>query len=101
MIEIRWSELALSDYDKNLEYLLNRWTEREVLAFNIKVAKTLNGIRRMPTLYPVAEIGGTWVHRAVITKHVTLFYAVNDNYIELIRFKNNYQAPLESLEDIV
>jgi plasmid stabilization system protein ParE len=93
MKAIRWSEQAIEDYDRNLEYLQIEWTEREEIIFNLKVAKTLRNISAMPELYPVAIIGSTIVRKAVITPQITLYYLVLEDQILLVRFKNNFQAP--------
>jgi plasmid stabilization system protein ParE len=58
MRQVQWSEKAIEDYDRNLEYLLDKWTIREEIAFNLQVSKTLQRIVEMPEMYPAAMIGG-------------------------------------------
>lgn len=90
--EIRWSERAIEDYDRNLAYLQESRTEREEIVFNLKVSKVLRNISVLPEMYPVASIGGEIVRKAVITSQITLYYLVAADTILLVRFKNNYQA---------
>ena len=91
MRSIFWSETAKLDYWKNIDYLLENWTTTEAKYFIEQVDEFLqlleNGnLEFEPTHYKN-------VFRLVISKQITLFYRINQNQIELLRFWNNYQNP--------
>ena len=88
-MEIVWSIQAKKDYWQNIDYLEAEWTFQDVENFIDKVDYTItilekNNIKFISTNYKT-------VNKVVITKQITLFYKINSNTIELLRFWNTYQ----------
>lgn len=88
-MEIIWSPQAKKDYWQNIDYLEAEWTFQDVVNFIDKVEKTFdlltkNNIEFISTNYKK-------VNKVVITKHITLYYRLNSNTVELLRFWNTYQ----------
>lgn len=88
-MEIIWSPQAKKDYWQNIDYLEAEWTFQDVVNFIDKVEKTFdlltkNTIEFISTNYKK-------VNKVVITKHITLYYRLNSNTVELLRFWNTYQ----------
>lgn len=88
-MEIIWSPQAKKDYWQNIDYLEAEWTFQDVANYIEKVEKTFdlltkNNIEFTSTNYKK-------VNKVVITKHITLYYRLNSNTVELLRFWNTYQ----------
>ena len=89
MMTIHWSELAKIDYWKNIEYLEKEWTLNEVNSFMDKVNEIIellskNNVAFKPSLYKNT-------FQVTVLKQITLYYRIENNKIELLRFWNNYQ----------
>ena len=86
---VEWSPLAKFDYWKNIEYLEEHWSPNEVISFineveyHIKLLQN-NNVHFIKTNYKS-------VYKIVIVKQISLFYRINNQKIELLRFWNNYQ----------
>ena len=88
-MSIIWSPQAQKDYWQNIDYLEAEWTFKDAVNFIAKVDTTLalllkNNIEFTATNYKN-------VKKVVITKQITLYYKLNSNIIELLRFWNTYQ----------
>ena len=92
MVKFIWSSIAKEEYWKNIDYLLESWTEKEASKFVKAVSKALNIIDHNPQAFPQTEYKN--IRFAVITPQITLFYNIVDKKrIELLRFWNNFQSP--------
>ncbi|CAH0334772.1 hypothetical protein FVB9288_00378 [Flavobacterium sp. CECT 9288] len=90
-----WSPQAKKDYWQNIDYLEAEWSFQDVVNFIDKVDNTIallvnNNIEFISTNYKSAN-------KVVITKQITVYYRINSNTIELLRFWNTYQD-LENLK---
>ena len=88
-MEIIWSIQAKKDYWQNIDYLEAEWTFQDVVIFIDKVDYTItilekNNIKFITTNYKT-------VNKVVITKQISLYYKINSNTIELLRFWNTFQ----------
>jgi plasmid stabilization system protein ParE len=90
-MKLIWSDKAEEDFDCNIDYLYRDWNEEVVLDFTTETARVLKIIRNTPRAFRKDK--KTNVHCASITKHITLFYDVQQKEIVLLRFWNNYQNP--------
>ena len=86
---VEWSPLARLDYWKNIEYLETEWSEKEVISFIENVDSTLNLLKRNNIQFIKTHYNG--VLKVVVVKQISLFYTIQDDRIELLRFWNNYQ----------
>lgn len=89
MRQIIWSEDAETDYEQNLDYLLERWSVKEAEEFVDKVDRALNTLRTERAKYKPTKYRG--VFGCVIVKQISLYYREKNGYIELVRFWNNSQ----------
>lgn len=85
---VLWSELAKIDYWKNIEYLIENWSESTAKKFIKEVDFVLDIISIYPEMFQLTNY--SQVRSALIFKQISLFYRVNDDRIELIRFWNNH-----------
>ena len=85
-----WSTTASLEYEKNIGYLLDEWSEKEALNFINDVEAILSDLKAGVVEYPLTtEVN---IRKCVVCKQVTLFYQINkDDNIELLRFWNTYQ----------
>ena len=72
MKELLWSNEALADYEQNLIYLTQEWSEKSAKRYIAEVDAVLKVIKTNPRLFPLSEYRG--IRKAVIRKQVTLYY---------------------------
>ena len=90
--KILWTDNALKELQKTVEYLEEHWTEKELRNLAANLEKTLNLISNNPYLFQASEIKKD-VRRAVILKLNTLYYRINENNVEILSFFSNRQNP--------
>lgn len=87
MREIHWNNFKL-DYYKNIDYLLNKWTERDAQEFIDLVAETEFVLSKGNVNFRKTDTAD--VRCYVVCKQITLFYKITDNQnVEFLRFWNN------------
>ncbi len=96
MKKIVWSADAVSDYEQNIDYLLDKWGVKETQQFIDEVTDILDTISKMPELFPLSDYRN--IRKCVVRKQVSILYTVNDDKIELVRIWNNKQNP-QNLKD--
>jgi len=92
-LTVKWTKEAEKTYDAIIEYLERFWTEKEIYSFVQKTFKIIDQIEKNPFQFKASSI--PQVRAALITKHNTLFYYVNEatQTIELYTFWDNRQEP--------
>ena len=88
-MEIIWSPQAKRDYWQNIDYLEAKWSFQVTLNFIDNVDDTIKLLIKKNIQF--IETNYRNVNKVVITKHISLYYKINPNSIELLRFWNNYQ----------
>jgi hypothetical protein len=88
-MEIIWSPQSKKDYWQNIDYLEVEWTFQDVINFIKKVDYTLQMLLKNNIEFTTTNYKNT--NKVVITKQITLYYRINSNTIELLRFWNTYQ----------
>ena len=86
---IIWSPQARKDYWQNIEFLEAEWTFEDVMNFIEKVDDTFSLLLKGNVKFISTHYKN--VDKVVITKHITLYYRLNETSVELIRFWNTYQ----------
>ncbi|HEX3007728.1 MAG TPA: type II toxin-antitoxin system RelE/ParE family toxin [Bacteroidales bacterium] len=90
MRKVFWNKLAKADYFENIDYLLEKWTEKEAERFIDEVDEIIFILERGDVDFQKTNYKD--VFRCVLQKQITLFYKiVNKGEIELLRFWNNYK----------
>jgi plasmid stabilization system protein ParE len=92
---VKWSPEAERTYNIILDYLIEKWTERELQNFIKRTNQVVNFIAHNPREYIFSKKKNAY--RAVITKHVSLYYRVEQQTLELLLFWDNRKDP-ESLK---
>ncbi len=89
---IIWSPQASEDYEENIDFLLERWTENEALQFIELTDSVLKIIEKAPATFRLT--GYKDIHAVVLVAQITLYYQpLNNGDVALIRFWNNPQHP--------
>lgn len=88
-MNIIWSPLAKTDFWRNIEYLEQEWSPKEVISFIEQVEHHIDLIRHNNVYFVKTKYKN--VFKLVIVRQITLFYRVSQGNVELLRFWNNYQ----------
>ncbi|WP_396177004.1 type II toxin-antitoxin system RelE/ParE family toxin [Flavobacterium sp.] len=89
MMKIIWSPQAKKDYWQNIDYLEAEWTFNDVVRFIEKVDETITLLSQKNVVFISTNYRN--VNKVVITKQITLYYKINSETLELLRFWNTYQ----------
>jgi plasmid stabilization system protein ParE len=90
MKTIIWNDLAIRDYHENIDYLLNRWSEKEAITFINDVESVIFNLKQGRVEFK--ESGYLNIKQCIVCKQVTLYYKhIESHTIELLRFWNNFQ----------
>jgi len=90
--KILWTDFALIELEKTIEYLEEKWSPRELKNLAQEIEKTLSLLSHNPNLFQESEIKKE-IRRVVVAKHNTLYYRVKNDTIEIISFFSNRQSP--------
>jgi len=88
-MKIEWTLASKNDYWKNIEYLENHWSEKEVLNFINEIDYSLNLLAEDNVLFIKSDYSN--VYKMVVIKQITIYYSIENETIYLLRFWNNYQ----------
>lgn len=88
-----WSLDAVETFESIIDYLNEYWTEKEVRIFVRKTNALIEQIEKYPYQYKSSSFHE--IRKAVITKHNSLIYHVNEKakQIELYTFWDNRKDP--------
>lgn len=88
--ELRWSEEAVINLEDTINYIKNRWTEKEVNNFKKKLRKQLALIVKNPFMFPSTELRAN-LRKAVLSRQTSIFYEVSEQTIFLVYLHLNKQ----------
>ncbi|MFZ4106742.1 type II toxin-antitoxin system RelE/ParE family toxin [Flavobacterium sp.] len=88
-MEIIWSPQSKKDYWQNIDYLEAEWTFKDVISFIEKVDQSLNLLLQNNIEFILTNYKN--INKVVILNQITLYYRINNDKIELLRFWNTYQ----------
>lgn len=89
---ILWSDRATSDLQNIIDYLLNKWTEKEVRNFVKKLDNRLELISINPRLFPKTNKRKN-VRRSVLTKQTVIYYETSNDIIKIVTLFDPRQNP--------
>ena len=88
-MKIIWSPQAKKDYWQNIDYIEAEWNYQDVVNFMEKVERIINLLSMKNVAFISTNYRG--VNKVVITKQITLYYKIDAEKLELLRFWNTYQ----------
>ena len=90
MRKVLWNNQAKLDYFENIDFLLQKWSEKEVQKFIDHVQEIEFLLKQGNIDFQKTDFKG--VNRCVVMEQISLFYRITDDKnIELLRFWNNAQ----------
>ena len=81
--KIIWTNEAINNLEEILNYLIEKWSQREVDNFKKKLSKKIEIIGLFPTMFPVSTYN-LKLRKAVLSKQTTIYYQIDDNIIYLV-----------------
>ena len=90
-MNIIWTEDAKQSYYETIDFILARWTEKEVIRFADEVGHVLDLITVSPFMFRHSDKMD--IRIAIIQKKTSLFYLVNKTEIVLLLFWDNRRNP--------
>jgi plasmid stabilization system protein ParE len=90
--DIIWLPEAEETFNKNIEYLSEKWTVQVINDFLDRVDEAIGHIAENPYLYAAHE-NREDIRKCPVTKQITLYFKILENKIDLLTFWNNYQDP--------
>ncbi len=89
--EVIWTPQAEVTFYKVIEYLQDKWTDREVEYFVNATDKVISYIAEYPLMF--RRTNKKNIHEALITPQNLLIYKVYSTHISLITFYDTRQSP--------
>ena len=87
-----WSDEALQGLKRIIEYLEQRWTQKEIKKFARLLDKQLNIIQDNPLIFPQSN-KSEGIRKSVLSKQTSIYYKVEENKIYLLTLFDNRQDP--------
>jgi plasmid stabilization system protein ParE len=90
--KIIWADEALNNLKGIIDYLENRWTEREIKKFAQLLDKQLILIKNNPYVF-VESDKSNGLRKSVLSRQTTIYYRIIDYEIRIITLFDNRQNP--------
>lgn len=88
MMGLKWTEIALEDYDDCIKYVEKKFSEKKVIEFINEMEHTFDLVLKNPTTFPHSEYKN--IRFVVVIKPITLFYTIlNSDTVQIVRIWNN------------
>jgi len=88
-MNVIWAPQAKQDFWNNIDYLETEWSEKAAQNFIDKVNTTIELLKNDNVLFIKTNYKS--VYKIVITKHISLYYRIENTNLELLRFWNTFQ----------
>jgi plasmid stabilization system protein ParE len=89
--KIRWADEATFEFEQIINFIINRWAEKEAADFILKVESIIKVISAQPHLFPESNL--TSIRKAVVTKQTSFYYLIQEQEIYIITFWDNRKNP--------
>jgi plasmid stabilization system protein ParE len=88
-MNVIWDPQAKQDFWNNIDYLEPEWSEKAAQNFIDKVNTTIELLKNDNVLFIKTNYKS--VYKIVITKHISLYYRIENTNLELLQFWNTFQ----------
>lgn len=89
---LRWTERAASDYEKIVDYLLEKWGIEITLDVIHDFERAFSQIEKFPEHYPIF-LKKKKIRRCVVSPQTSIFFKAKNEIIEIITLFDNRQHP--------
>ena len=86
-MEIIWSNEALQNYYKVIDYLIDNWSKEVLVNFENDTENLLDRLSSHSEICPQSKING--YRKCIINKHNSLVYSTINNYLYIVTFIDN------------
>ena len=86
---IVWSKRSKDKTDQIIDYLTQEWTDKEVFNYLNLLKNFEEVVSRFPKLFPKSLSHPKSYRRAVISKHYSVIYRVEENKIFVVTIQDN------------
>jgi len=97
-LKVIWSPASKEEYADILGYVEDNFGIDAALKLLDKTDAVIDGVAIFPTMFPASKQRKD-IRKAVITKHLSVYYRFNKTTVQLLHFWDNRQSP-DKLEDI-
>lgn len=97
-LQVIWTENALEDYKKVIDYLLKEWPINVAERFIDNVENRLETLSVFPNI-GIRSLKEINVRAIVLTEHNKLYYRVTERCIEVLGIFDTRQDPLKNKYD--
>jgi len=87
-----WTDEAIQNLENILDYISQKWNEKEVLNFKKALSKQIKIIEKYPLIFPLSKYD-LRLRKAVLSKQTIVFYEVRDHFIYIVYLFNTIQNP--------
>lgn len=87
-----WSDRALDDLQNIINYLNEKWTQKEIRNFVRRLDKRLELISGNPRLFPKTNKRRN-IRRSVLTRHTVIYYEATENSVTIVTLFDPRQHP--------
>jgi plasmid stabilization system protein ParE len=88
--QIFWTSAAKKSYEEVIEFLAQRWSQKEINQFILRTEEVLILMSNNPNIYPIVSPD---IHRCILSKHNSLFFKINDDKITILACWDNRKDP--------
>jgi plasmid stabilization system protein ParE len=89
--KVVWSQEAVENLNKIIQYLEENWTEKEIKKFVLMLEKQISIIKTQPDSFPKAN--KLDVRRSVLSNQTTIYYNIYQDTIRIVTIFDNRQNP--------
>jgi glutathionyl-hydroquinone reductase len=91
-LPVKISTIAQNQYLQILDYLSSKWNEIVCQDFKLLVDNKITQISFFPNSCKVSK-KNKGIYQAVLNKHASFYYRINNNVIEILIFIDNRSNP--------
>lgn len=91
-LEVVWSDEANEGLDEIIQYLEEKWTEKEIRNFFVRLEKCLENIKQAPHRQ-MDSIRKPWTKEYQHSPRTTIFYTFDERVINILRVWSNPKDP--------
>ena len=89
---LRWTERAANDYEKLIEYLIEKWGIEITLDVVHDFERTFSQLEKFPEHYPVF-LKKKNIRRCVVSPQTSIFFKADKDVVEILTLFDNRQNP--------
>jgi len=87
-----WTDEAIQNLGSILDYLSQKWRDKEVLNFKNSLSKQIKIIEKHPLIFPLSKYN-LRLRKAVLSKQTIIFYEVRDHFKYIVYLFSTIQNP--------